>query len=77
MAAGDTGSVRHGGERSADTWSKREKAAEDMYIKEREKDIMQVLREKIAQQEAILAKDRVILSAMEDQYGHQAEERRV
>lgn len=75
MREGDTGSVRSGGERAADTWSKREKAAEDMYIKEREKVIMQLLKEKIAQQETQLQKDRAILNAMEDQYGHHAEER--
>ena len=72
---GATGSIRYGGERSADTWSKREKAAEDMYIKGREKAIMELLKEKIAKQEEGLAKDRAILSAMEDQYGHMAEER--
>ena len=76
-AEGDTGSIRRGGERSADTWSKREKAAEDMYIREREKALMQLLKEKIADQEAQLAKDRAILNAMEDQYGHIAEERTV
>ena len=75
MAEGDTGSLRYGGERSADAWSKREKAAEDYYIKGREKAIMELLKEKIAKQEAALAEDRAILSTMEDQYGHVAEER--
>ena len=74
-AEGDTGGTRRGGERSMDSWSKREKAAEDMYIKEREKAIMQLLKAKIAQQEELLAKDRAMLSTMEDQYGHIAEER--
>ncbi|KAK3712556.1 ATPase inhibitor [Vermiconidia calcicola] len=73
MAAGDTGSLRPGGERAGDSWSRREKAAEDLYIREREKQIMQMLRQKIADQEMKLAKDRAILSAMEDQYGHHAE----
>jgi hypothetical protein len=39
-AEGDTGSIRAGGNAHADTWSRREKAAEDMYIREREKEIM-------------------------------------
>ncbi|KXT18760.1 hypothetical protein AC579_8212 [Pseudocercospora musae] len=68
-AEGDTGSPRlHG-----DTWTKREKAAEDLYIKGREKNIMMLLKEKIAAQEAVLEKDRAILSALEDQYGHVVE----
>lgn len=74
MAEGDTGSVRYGGDRHGDTWSRREKAAEDLYIKGREKAIMELLKEKIAQQEAALAKDKAILSTMEDQYGHIAED---
>ena len=68
MGAGDTGGVRHGGERHADSWTKREKAAEDMYVKEREKALLQLLREKIAEQEAALRRDREILGQMEDQY---------
>lgn len=75
MAAGDTGSLRAGGERAGDSWSRREKASEDMYIRDREKQIMQMLKQKIADQEMKLAKDRAILSAMEDQYGHHAEEK--
>ena len=77
MAEGDTGSVRAGGSRSADAWNKREKAAEDLYIYEREKQIMALMKEKIAKQEEQLAKDRAVLNAMEDQYGHQAEDRTV
>ena len=77
MAEGDTGGMRRGGERSADTWTRREKAAEDMYIKEREKEIVLLLKEKIAKQKEQLAKDQAVLSAMEDQYGHAAEDRTV
>ena len=73
MAAGDTGSVRSGGERSADTWSKREKAAEDMYIKDREKQIMQILKERIREQQLQIDRDQKLLNEMEDQYGHHAE----
>ncbi|KXS95206.1 hypothetical protein AC578_6938, partial [Pseudocercospora eumusae] len=66
FAEGDTGSPRvHG---HGDTWTKREKAAEDLYIKGREKNMMMLLKEKIAAQEAVLEKDRAILSALEDQY---------
>ena len=75
MAGGDTGAPRAGGERSHDSWHRREKAAEDMYIREREKQIMALLKEKIQEQEAKLALDRAILEKMEDQYGHQTEER--
>ena len=75
LAEGDTGSHRFGGQR--DTWNKREKAAEDMYIKGREQQIMALLKEKIGKQEAALAKDRAVLSGMEDQYGRVAEGRAV
>lgn len=74
LAEGDTGGLRRGGQQSADGWTRREKAAEDMYIKEREKAIVQLLREKIAKQEEQLAKDLAMLAAMEDQYGNIAQE---
>jgi ATPase inhibitor, mitochondrial len=77
MAEGDTGALRARGQQSADTWTRREKAAEDMYIKEREKTIMMLLREKIAKQEEQLAKDMAMLAAMEDQYGQDAAQRGV
>lgn len=102
-AEGDTGSIRSGGDRHADTWSRREKAAEDMYsthtipqnpnfptpfalatlradsdacclvVKEREKEIIVLLRQRIHEQEKKLAEDRRLLDRMEDQYGHQSE----
>ncbi len=74
MAGGDTGSMRSGGDRHADTWSRREKAMEDMYIREREKEIMIMLKEKIALQIKQLDKDRLILNQMEENYGEGAEE---
>lgn len=77
MAEGDTGGIRARGQQGADSWTRREKAAEDMYIKAREKEIMQLLKEKIAKQEEVLAKDRAMLVVMEDQYGNAAEERRI
>ena len=75
MGEGATGSIRSGGERSADSFSRREKAAEDMYIREREKQIVILLKEKIAEQEAVLARDREVLRRMEDQYGRLVVER--
>ena len=68
---GDTGSHRFSGER--DAWSKREQAAEGLYMLGREKQIMELLKERIRQQEAVLSKDRAILTHMEDQYGHHVE----
>lgn len=72
---GDTGAIRPGGDRTGDSWSRREKAAEDLYIRGREKAILQLLKEKIIKQEEALAKDRAMLSAMEDQYGQLEQER--
>ncbi|KAF2173782.1 hypothetical protein M409DRAFT_16054 [Zasmidium cellare ATCC 36951] len=69
MAEGDTGSLRPRGEAAADSWTRREKAAEDMYIKQREKEIMKLLREKIEAQEKKLELDREVLRSMQDQYG--------
>ena len=74
LAEGDTGSMRSGGQRHADTWSRREKALEDMYIKEREKEIMLLMRDKIAEQQKQLDKDRLLLNQMLDHYGTVAEE---
>jgi hypothetical protein len=74
LAEGDTGATRRGGSAQGDTWTRREKAAEDLYIRQREKDIMKMLREKIKAQEAILEEDRRVLAGMEDQYGHAVEE---
>lgn len=72
---GDTGSLRAGGSAHGDAFTKREKAAEDMWVREREKNVMAVMREKIARQEALLEEDRKVLARMEDQYGRVAEGR--
>lgn len=64
-AEGDTGAPRA----HPDAFTKREKAAEDLWIREREKHVIAVLREKIARQEAMLTEDRKALARMEDQYG--------
>ncbi|USW56178.1 Putative mitochondrial ATPase inhibitor [Septoria linicola] len=74
-ADGDTGGTRSGGEAAGDSWTRREKAAENVYIRAKEKSILLLLKEKIAAQEAILAKDKAILAAMEDQYGREVEGR--
>ncbi|KAF2139905.1 uncharacterized protein K452DRAFT_289287 [Aplosporella prunicola CBS 121167] len=37
MAAGDAGSTRAGGEKAADAFTKREAAAEEMYIRQEER----------------------------------------
>ncbi|KAK4498121.1 hypothetical protein PRZ48_010777 [Zasmidium cellare] len=74
-ASGDTGAPRPRGEAAADSWTRREKAAEDMYIKQREKEIMALLKEKIEAQEKKLELDREVLRTMQDQYGHAVEER--
>jgi ATPase inhibitor, mitochondrial len=73
-AEGDVGALRAGGQAHSDAFNRREKAAEDMYIREREKVILSLLREKVAKQEQVLARDKAILAQMEDQYGHIAEE---
>lgn len=72
---GATGATRPGGAAHSDAFTKREKAAEDMWVREREKNIMAVLRDKIARQEALLEEDRRVLARMEDQYGRVAEGR--
>jgi ATPase inhibitor, mitochondrial len=73
QAEGDVGALRAGGQAYSDAFNRREKAAEDMYVREREKTILALLREKVAKQEQILAKDKAMLAEMEDQYGHVAE----
>ncbi|KAF4302586.1 ATPase inhibitor [Botryosphaeria dothidea] len=50
MAAGDTGSVRPGGEKAADTFSKREAAQEEFYIRQEEKRKLLALKEKLKKQ---------------------------
>lgn len=72
-AEGDTGALRTGGSAHSDAFTKREKAAEDMWIRDREKNVIAMLRDKIARQEALLEEDRRMLAKMEDQYGHVAE----
>ncbi|USW56148.1 Putative mitochondrial ATPase inhibitor [Septoria linicola] len=57
-AGGDTGSARSGGAASGDAFTKREEANEAYYIKQHEKEKLEKLKQKIADGEAQLAKDR-------------------
>ena len=58
MAEGDTGAPRSGGSAQGDAFTKREQASEDYAIKQREKEKLQELRQRIADKEAELAKAR-------------------
>ncbi|KAL8713195.1 MAG: hypothetical protein Q9220_002716 [cf. Caloplaca sp. 1 TL-2023] len=49
MAEGDTGSTRSGGEAQGDAFSKREKAGEDLYVRQKEMEKLQALQQKIAE----------------------------
>ena len=57
-AEGDTGSTRSGGAAQGDAFTKREQASEDYYVRQQEKEKLQALRQKIAEKEADVAKDR-------------------
>ncbi|KAL0264537.1 ATPase inhibitor [Diplodia seriata] len=50
MGAGDTGSIRSGGEKAADTWNKREAANEELYIRQEEKRKLMALKDKLKKQ---------------------------
>lgn len=58
MAEGDTGAPRSGGAAQGDAFTKREQASEDYYVRQQEKEKLQALRQKIADKEAEIAKDR-------------------
>ncbi|KAK0361340.1 ATPase inhibitor [Friedmanniomyces endolithicus] len=58
MAEGDAGATRSGGAAQGDAFTKREQASEDYYVRQQEKDKLAKLKQKIADQEAQLAKDR-------------------
>lgn len=58
MAEGDTGGSRSGGAAQGDAFTKREKANEDYYVREQEKQKLEALKKKIADGEAQLAQDR-------------------
>ena len=58
MAEGDAGAPRSGGSAQGDAFTKREQASEDYYVKNQEREKLEALKKKIADQEAALAKDR-------------------
>ncbi|KAK9478259.1 mitochondrial ATPase inhibitor, IATP-domain-containing protein [Lipomyces japonicus] len=47
---GSTGSPRAGGERSGDSFTKREKAQEDLYVRQLEKEKLKALRDSLQKQ---------------------------
>jgi len=47
---GSTGAPRSGGEKSNDSFTKREKAQEDLYMRQKEKEKLNVLREALKKQ---------------------------
>jgi hypothetical protein len=57
-AEGDTGALRSGGTAQGDAFTKREQASEDYYVRQEEKKKLEALRQKIAEKEADIAKDR-------------------
>ncbi|KAK3116778.1 ATPase inhibitor [Teratosphaeriaceae sp. CCFEE 6253] len=64
MAEGDAGAPRSGGAAQGDAFTKREQASEDYYVREQEKEKLAKLKQKIADQEAQLAKDRQEVEGM-------------
>jgi len=57
-AEGSTGAPRSGGAAASDSFTKREQANEDYYVKQQEKQKLEQLKKKISDGEAQLAKDR-------------------
>lgn len=62
MAEGET---RGGGGAQGDAFSKREKASEDLYVRQQEQEKLQQLKAKISKAEADLAADKKAADAME------------
>ena len=65
MAGGDAGAPRSGGSAQSDAFTKREKASEDLYVRQQEKEKLQALKKKIADQEAELAESRKQVESMQ------------
>ena len=63
-AEGSTGAPRSGGAAQGDSFTKREQANEDYYVKQQERQKLEQLKKKIADSEAQLAKDRQDVEAM-------------
>lgn len=58
MAEGDSGSPRSGGSASSDSFTKREQASENLYVRQQEAEKLKQLKAKIAASESQLAKDK-------------------
>ncbi|KAI9855489.1 MAG: hypothetical protein M1824_006085 [Vezdaea acicularis] len=69
MAGGDTGAPRSGGSAQADSFVKREKAQEDMYMKNQEREKLNQLREKLKAQQAHLQELDAHLEAIAKEHG--------
>ncbi|KAI4289714.1 MAG: hypothetical protein L6R35_001019 [Caloplaca aegaea] len=50
MGEGDTGAVRPGGSAQGDAFTKREQASEDFFVRQKEMEKLQQLRQKIQEQ---------------------------
>lgn len=55
MAEGDAGAPRGGGAAQGDAFTKREQASEDYYVRQQEREKLDALKKRIAQQEKDLA----------------------
>lgn len=58
MADGDAGSPRSGGAASGDSFTKREQASENMYVRDQERQKLEAMKKKIADNEAQLKLDK-------------------
>lgn len=63
-AEGDAGAPRSGGAAASDSFTKREQANEDYYVKQQERQKLEALKKKIADSEAQLAQDRKDVETM-------------
>ena len=68
-AEGDTGAPRTGGAAQGDSFTKREQANEDYYVKQQERQKLEALKKKIADSEAQLAQDRKDVEEMTKKSG--------
>jgi len=50
MGEGDTGAPRSGGMQSGDSWTKKESAQENMFVKQKEMEKLRILKEKLKKQ---------------------------
>lgn len=64
MADGDVGGTRSGGAAQGDAFSKREKASEDLYVRQNEQEKLRALKAKIAKAEKDLEADKAAAEAL-------------